>query len=255
MEVQVHEYAWMWQRLGLSLAECRVFAFIYGLTKSKKYGGYDGSKRQLAAMLGLSKTQTCVCLNTLIEKQLVGYIDGKWQSVLSADSSVRLTDESVLSADESVLSADSPHTPLYNNINKNNQSSFAQIAREEEEEREINMDNFNFTNDFLTFWKLFNPAPEFANRKIATAKIFDEATKAKQIALLRSLPFREGEGVGLNPYFYVNNFPEPTPTNLNGTLQGAEMLNANQAKTAFYDGKWGLYSLEDIQLFSLKTLN
>jgi hypothetical protein len=150
---------------------------------------------------------------------------------------------------------DSPHTPLYNNINKNNQSSFAQIAREEEEERENNMDNFNFTNDFLTFWKLFNPAPEFANRKIATAKIFDEATKAKQIALLRSLPFREGEGVGLNPYFYVNNFPEPTPTNLNGTLQGSEMLNANQAKTAFYDGKWGLYSLEDIQLFNLKTLN
>ena len=240
MEVQVHEYAWMWQRLGLSLAECRVFAFIYGLTKSRKYGGYDGSKRQLAAMLGLSKTQTCVCLNALMEKQLVDYIDGKWQSVLSAD--------------KSVLSADSPHTPLYNNINKNNQSSFAQIAREEEE-GEINMDNFNFTNDFLTFWKLFNPAPEFANRKIATAKIFDEATKAKQIALLRSLPFREGEGVGLNPYFYVNNFPEPTPTNLNGTLQGAEMLNANQAKTAFYDGKWGLYSLEDIQLFNLKTLN
>jgi hypothetical protein len=53
----------------------------------------------------------------------------------------------------------------------------------------------------------------------------------------------------------VNNFPEPTPTNLNGTLQGSEMLNTNQAKTAFYDGKWGLYSLEDIQLFNLKTLN
>ena len=248
MEVQVHEYAWMWQRLGLSLAECRVFAFIYGLTKSKKYGGYDGSKRQLAAMLGLSVSRTKNILDILENRGLIVFENEKWKGVLSEN-------ESVLSENESVLSENSPHTPLYNNINKNNQSSFAQIAREEEEERENNMDNFNFTNDFLTFWKLFNPAPEFANRKIATAKIFDEASKAKQIALLRSLPFREGEGVGLNPYFYVNNFPEPTPTNLNGTLQGAEMLNANQAKTAFYDGKWGLYSLEDIQLFNLKTLN
>ena len=247
MEVQVHEYAWMWQRLGLSLAECRVFAFIYGLTKSKKYGGYDGSKRQLALLLGLDVSGTKKILDKLADTNLISYLDGKWVSVESVQTSVE-------SVQTNVESVQSPHTPLYNNINKNNQSSFAQITREEEE-GEINMDNFNFTNDFLTFWKLFNPAPEFANRKIATAKIFDEATKAKQIALLRSLPFREGEGVGLNPYFYVNNFPEPTPTNLNGTLQGAEMLNTNQAKTAFYDGKWGLYSLEDIQLFNLKTLN
>ena len=106
MEVQVHEYAWMWQRLGLSLAECRVFAFIYGLTKSKKYGGYDGSKRQLAAMLGLSKTKICVCLDTLIEKQLIDHIDGKWQSVLSEDKSVP-------SVDKNVPSVDSPHPPPY----------------------------------------------------------------------------------------------------------------------------------------------
>jgi hypothetical protein len=206
-------------------------------------------------MLGLNAGATKRVLDNLIEKQLIVFEENKWRSVASDNIGVVLNNESVASGNESVASDNSPHTPLYNNINKNNQSSFAQIAREEEEERENNMDNFNFTNDFLTFWKLFNPAPEFANRKIATAKIFDEATKAKQIALLRSLPFREGEGVGLNPYFYVNNFPEPTPTNLNGTLQGSEMLNANQAKTAFYDGKWGLYSLEDIKLFNLKTLN
>ena len=65
----------------------------------------------------------------------------------------------------------------------------------------------------------------------------------------------EGAPKWKNPYFFIQDFPEPTPTNLNGTLQGAEMLNAKQAKTAFYNGKWGLYSLQDIQLFNLKTFN
>ena len=228
MEVQVHEYAWMWQRLGLSLAECRVFAFIYGLTKSKKYGGYDGSKRQLAAMLGLSKSQICNVINSLQEKQLIDYIDGKWQSVLSED-------KSVLSVDKSVPSVDSPHTPLYNNINKNKAAM-----------REIN---------FETFWDLFNPTPDYNNRTAAAKSEWDKCSAAKQKAIIHKLQTAPGDIVQPNPYFYIIDFPEPTPTNLNGTLQGAEMLNANQAKTAFYDGKWGLYSLEDIQLFNLKTLN
>lgn len=236
MEVQVHEYAWMWQRLGLSLAECRVFAFIYGLTKSKKYGGYNGSKRQLAAMLGLSKTQTCVCLNALMEKQLIDYIDDKWQSVLSADSSVRLTDESVPSADKSVLSADSPHTPLYNNINNKNKAAM----------REIN---------FQTFWDLFNPTPDYNNRLAATNIEWDKCSAAKQKAIIQKLQSAPGEIAQPNPYFFIQDFPEPIPTNLNGTIQGEELLNANKAKTAFYNGKWGLYSLQDIQLFNLKTLN
>ena len=215
MEVQVHEYAWMWQRLGLSLAECRVFAFIYGLTKSKKYGGYDGSKRQLAAMLGLSKTKTCVCLEILVEKQLIGCVDGKWQSVPSEDS---------------------PHTPLYNNINNKNKAAM----------REIN---------FETFWDLFNPDTEYNNRTAAAKNEWDKCSAAKQKAIIHKLQSAPGEVAQPNPYFFIIDFPEPTPTNLNGTIQGEELLNANQAKTAFYNGKWGLYSLEDIQLFNLKILN
>jgi hypothetical protein len=235
MEVQVHEYAWMWQRLGLSLAECRVFAFIYGLTKSKKYGGYDGSKRQLAAMLGLSKSQICNVINSLQEKQLIDRINNKWQSVQSVDKGVQSVDESVQSVDKSVQSVDSPHTPLYNNINKNKAAM-----------REIN---------FETFWDLFNPTPGYNNRTAAAKSEWDKCSAAKQKAIIHKLQTAPGDIVQPNPYFYIIDFPEPTPTNLNGTLQGSEMLNANQAKTAFYDGKWGLYSLEDIQLYNLKTLN
>jgi hypothetical protein len=228
MEVQVHEYAWMWQRLGLSLAECRVFAFIYGLTKSKKYGGYDGSKRQLAAMLGLSVGSVKLIIDTLIERELIVYEDSKWKSVQPLN-------ENVQPLNENVQPLNSPHTPLYNNINKNKAAM-----------REIN---------FETFWDLFNPTPDYNNRTAAAKSEWDKCSAAKQKAIIHKLQTTPGDIVQPNPYFYIVDFPEPTPTNLNGTLQGSEMLNANQAKTAFYDGKWGLYSLEDIQLFNLKTLN
>ena len=229
MEVQVHEYAWMWQRLGLSLAECRVFAFIYGLTKSKKYGGYDGSKRQLAAMLGLSVSRTKNILDILENRGLIVFENEKWKGVLSEN-------ESVLSENESVLSENSPHTPLYNNINNKNKAVM----------REIN---------FQTFWDLFNPTPDYYNRLAAAHLEWDKCSAAKQKAIIHKLQSAPGEIAQPNPYFFILDFPEPTPTNLNGTIQGEQLLNARQAKTAFYNGKWGLYSLEDIQLFNLKTLN
>lgn len=229
MEVQVHEYAWMWQRLGLSLAECRVFAFIYGLTKSKKYGGYNGSKRQLALLLGLDVSGTKKILDKLIDTNLISYLDGKWVSVESVQTSV----ESVQTNMESVQS---PHTPLYNNINNKNKAAM----------REIN---------FETFWDLFNPDTEYNNRIAAAHIEWDKCSAAKQEAIIHKLQSAPGEVAQPNPYFFIIDFPEPTPTNLNGTIQGEELLNANQAKTAFYNGKWGLYSLEDIQLFNLKTLN
>ena len=229
MEVQVHEYAWMWQRLGLSLAECRVFAFIYGLTKSKKYGGYDGSKRQLAAMLGLSVGSVKLVIDTLIERELIVYEDSKWKSVQPLN-------ESVQPLNENVQPLNSPHTPLYNNINNKNKAAM----------REIN---------FQTFWDLFNPTPDYNNRIAAANLEWDKCSAAKQKAIIHKLQSAPGEVAQPNPYFFIIDFPEPTPTNLNGTIQGEELLNANQAKAAFYDGKWGLYSLEDIQLFNLKTLN
>ena len=57
----------MWQRLGLSLAECRVYAYIYGLTASTKakQKGYKGSVRELASALGISRTSVSDILRQL----------------------------------------------------------------------------------------------------------------------------------------------------------------------------------------------
>ena len=70
MTLYVKEYRWMWSDLHLSLAECRVYAYIYGLTHGDK-GGYDGSKRGLAKSLGLCEASVRNILDTLTEKSLV----------------------------------------------------------------------------------------------------------------------------------------------------------------------------------------
>ena len=70
MTLFVREYSWMWNDLRLSLAECRVYAYIYGLTHGEK-GGYDGSKRHLAELLGLDEKSVRNVLNTLTEKNLI----------------------------------------------------------------------------------------------------------------------------------------------------------------------------------------
>ena len=45
------------------------------------------------------------------------------------------------------------------------------------------------------------------------------------------------------------------PTNLNCTVRGGRMMNTGKAEIAYYNGSWGVYSLEDIKMFNLVTKN
>ena len=108
MNVYVREHSWMWTDLRLSLAECRVYAYIYGLSHGEKKG-YDGSKRHLAELLGLSTSATKTILDALMEKHLIVCTDGIWQSVRSENTdSVHSENENVHSTNENVLSENSP---------------------------------------------------------------------------------------------------------------------------------------------------
>ena len=77
MTLFVREYSWMWTDLHLSLAECRVYAYIYGLSHGEKKG-YDGSKRHLAELLGLSTSATKTILDALMEKGETPYCLYRW---------------------------------------------------------------------------------------------------------------------------------------------------------------------------------
>lgn len=227
MNVYVREYEWMWNDLHLSLAECRIFAYIHGLTHGAK-GGYDGSKRHLAELLGLPKSTACKALDTLTERHLIVYSGSLWQSVPQVDSSsVPTADESVPLMDKSVPPVDSPHNPLYNNINNKKKASMQ--------------------TDFEKFWFYFKPSAEYQNRRAAAQMIFEARSEAARKAIIEAA--QEGGGCHpddqQNPYFYVQDFPEPQPIFLRGD-EGGDIVQVR------YNGAYKLCTRATMELFGLE---
>lgn len=235
MTLYVKEYEWMWNDLRLSLAECRVYAYIHGLTHGAK-GGYDGSKRGLAKALGLSEACVRDTLNALKEKSLISYTNGLWQSESRTNGdnaqSVRTDNaqsvrESANLVRESANLVRSPHTPLYNNINNKKEASMQTL--------------------FEKFWNYFSPAPEYNNRRAATQMLFEARSSAAQQAIVEAVQEGGGGHPGdqQNPYFYVQDFPEPQPVFLRGD-EGGDIVQVR------YNGAYKLCSRATMELFGLE---
>ena len=115
MEIYVREYSWMWSRLELNPAECRVYAYIYGLTNREKarVKGYQGGVRALASVLGLDKGGVSRILRKLQDQNLVMKEGDLYKSVDSVNAGVEYINESVENINKSVESVNSPITPIY----------------------------------------------------------------------------------------------------------------------------------------------
>ena len=227
MTLFVREYEWMWNDLRLSLAECRVYAYIHGLTHGAK-GGYDGSKRHLAELLGLSAGTVKLVLDTLTEKHLIVCTDGLWQSVQSSNTeSVQQSNENVQSLNESVQPMNSPHTPLYNNINNKKKASMQ--------------------TDFEKFWFYFKPSAEYQNRRAATQMLFEARSEVARKAIIEAAQEGGGSHPGdqQNPYFFVQDFPEPQPLWLRGD-EGGDIVQVR------YNGTYKLCTRATMELFGLE---
>ena len=245
MDIYVKEYAWMWQRLGLSLAECRVYAYIYGLTNSTKtkQKGYKGSVRELASALGISRTSVSDILRLLQQKNLIACDNDVYHSVNSADTSVN-------SADISVNSADSPVPPI-KEINKEMENKEKQqCARAHACEQQSS--NVLELSDFKqAFVQAFGDMSEFERRETACLNEWYTMSKAKRKAVIEMLRLRAA-GVNTdhwkpNPLFLLRDFPEPQPTNYNGRSfpTGAQMV------IAIYNGTGGVYTKADAELYNM----
>ena len=101
--------------------------------------------------------------------------------------------------------------------------------------------------DFNEFWNRYALSPEYLNRYFATRDIWERRTEAAQRAMLDALSAGQTETRGRNPYFFVQDFPEPEPTNYNGRA-----LPPEPVVTAFYNGKWGMYTVSDVERFHLR---
>ena len=226
MKLFVREHSWMWNDLQLTLAECRVFAYIHGLTHGDK-GGYDGSKRHLAELLGLDAGGVKKILDTLTEKHLIVCTDGLWHSVDSVNTpTVESVNESADSVNKSVESVNSPHSPLYNNI--------------KDKKQEDMQANFNFEFVFSRF------EPKFKNRLAATNIEWDKRSRAAQQAMADELKDVPKGSLTRNPYFFVQDFPEPQPDFLRGDEPDEDIVQVK------YKGRFKLCARQTMQLFGLE---
>ena len=230
MTLFVREYSWMWNDLRLSLAECRVYAYIYGLTHGEK-GGYDGSKRHLAELLGLDEKSVRNVLNTLTEKNLILRTDGLWRSAeLVRSSGADSVRENAEILRENADLVRSPHTPLYiDNNNKKKQADMQTL--------------------FEKFWKYFSVAmpAEFNNRRAATQMLFEARSEVAQKAIVEAAQEGGGGHPGdqQNPYFFVQDFPEPQPKWLRGD-EGGDIVQVK------YNGQFKLCTRATMELFGLQ---
>jgi hypothetical protein len=100
---------------------------------------------------------------------------------------------------------------------------------------------------FEKFWFYFEPAPEFWNRMGATKHAFEQRSEVAQRAIVEAA--QEGApghpGDNPNPYFFVQDFPEPQPT----FLRGDEAGDIVQVR---YNGAYKLCYRATMELFGLE---
>ena len=117
----------------------------------------------------------------------------------------------------------------------------------------------DFSNRYSKFceniWKPFFAPYEhlYPGRKSCSFRMWYSRSRAAQHVMYRYLVDNGGLSPPRNPFFWIQHFPEPVPTNYNHTAEGREMLDNQTAAIALYNGVAGIYKNEDILFFNLQV--
>ena len=226
----------------LNANEACIFAAILKCTRAGR--GWYGNYRELAAAMPFVINRTTVyrAIQKLLNLGLIEERENKTLfAVQIAQESVQNEHESVQNETELLQNALPPNNPpiINNNMNeKRKEQQRALCARDCDEQQDCL---------FEKFWKFFNPAPEFHNRRAATQMVFEARSHAAQKAMLDSLSLGEGGGRGINPYFFVVDFPEPQPVFLRGD-EGGDIVQVK------YNGTYKLCTRATMELFGLEWI-
>ena len=224
----------------LNANEACIFAAILKCTRAGR--GWYGNYRELAAAMPFVINRTTVyrAIQKLLNLGLIEERENKTLfAVQIAQESVQNEHESVQNETELLQNALPPNNPpiINNNMNeKEKEQQRALCARDCDEQQDCL---------FEKFWKFFNPAPEFHNRRAATQMVFEARSHAAQKAMLDSLSLGEGGGRGVNPYFFVVDFPDPQPVFLRGD-EGGDIVQVK------YNGAYKLCHRATMELFGLE---
>ena len=224
----------------LNANEACIFAAILKCTRAGR--GWYGNYRELAAAMPfvISHMTAHRAVEKLLNLGLLERRENKlftlYQNVTGPSQNVTDLEQNVTNLEQIVLPPNNPPINNNNNMNeKEKEQQRALCARDCEEQQDCL---------FEKFWKFFNPAPEFHNRRAATQMIFEARSQAAQKAMLDSLSLGEGGGRGVNPYFFVQDFPEPQPVFLRGD-EGGDIVQVR------YNGTYKLCHRATMELFGL----
>ena len=110
------------------------------------------------------------------------------------------------------------------------------------------MKDENIIEEFNTFWLNYKvDETRFPRRRAATLKLWINKHPVARAAMLAEVAAKGGPK-GKNPYFYVQEFAEPEPTNYNGLRLKAGLRYV----IAKYHGSYGTYSLDEAREFGME---
>ena len=95
------------------------------------------------------------------------------------------------------------------------------------------------------FWRYFADG-DFSNRKTVTFQQWQQRTPAARKAMLGWLDTNGAPKK--NPFFWVQDFPEPQPHNLNG----ARSLPAEPLVRAIHNGVGGIFTRAEAELYNMQ---
>ena len=105
----------------------------------------------------------------------------------------------------------------------------------------------DYDKDFEDFWQAYRPDEiRYPHRKPATYRLWCSRILPARQAMLDYIK-TQGAPKWKNPYFFVQDFPEPAPTDWNGKKAD------EPTEIACCNGQWGMYTLTDIRLYNLQT--
>ena len=230
----------------LNANEACIFAAILKCTRSGR--GWYGNYRELAAAMPfvMSRQTASRAVDKLLTLGLIEVRENETLfAVQNGHEDVQNGRDDDQNGREDVQNALPPNNPpiINNNMKENQLSSPAQDARTEEKKTEEGL-------DFMDFWILFSASKEMLNRENACRRLWESTTfsRAKKQAIIKELTEHQMNGTFTeerNPFFYLNNFPEPQPT----FLRGDESGDIVQVR---YNGAYKLCTRKTMNLFNLE---
>ena len=226
----------------LNANEACIFAAILKCTRAGR--GWYGNYRELAAAMPfvISHVSVYRAVQKLLNLGLIERREEKLFALLHNETEPLQNETTLLQNETSLLqNVLPPNNPPINNNNMN--------EKEKEQQRALCARDCEEQQDclFEKFWKFFNPAPEFHNRRAATQMIFEARSEAAQRAMVEAA--QEGApghpGDEQNPYFFVVDFPDPKPVFLRGD-EGGDIVQVK------YNGTYKLCTRATMELFGLE---